>query len=46
MGSRPITAILNREGFSISRPTVQKYLREMNISNQARAEPQPPEPRA
>jgi len=32
MGSRPITAILNREGFSISRPTVQKYMREMGIS--------------
>jgi putative transposase len=32
MGSRPITAILNRKGFSISRPTVQKYMREMGIS--------------
>ena len=32
MGSRPITTILNRTGFSISRPTVQKYMREMGIS--------------
>lgn len=32
MGSRPITAILNRNGFKISRPTVQKYMREMGIS--------------
>ena len=31
MGSRPITAILNREGISISRPTVMKYMREMGI---------------
>jgi len=32
MGSRPITTILNRTGFSISRPTVQKYMREVGIS--------------
>ncbi len=32
MGSRPITAIINRSDFSISRPTVQKYMREMGIS--------------
>ena len=32
MGSRPITAILNRTGFPISRPTVQKYMREMGIT--------------
>jgi putative transposase len=31
MGSRPITAILNREGISISRPTVMNYMREMGI---------------
>jgi len=31
MGSRPITAILNRNGFSISRPTVMRYMREMGI---------------
>lgn len=31
MGSRPITAILNREGISISRPTVAKYMREMGL---------------
>lgn len=32
MGSRPITTILNRTGYSVSRPTVQKYMREMGIS--------------
>ncbi len=33
MGSRPITVILNRDkGFSVSRPTVQKYMREMGIA--------------
>lgn len=32
MGSRPITTILNRSGFSISRPTVQKYMRQMGIA--------------
>jgi len=32
MGSRPITTILNRSGFSISRPTVQKYIRQMGIA--------------
>jgi putative transposase len=32
MDSRPITAILNRRGFKISRPTEQKYMREMGIA--------------
>jgi putative transposase len=32
MGSRSITTILNREGSSISRPTVVKYMREMGIT--------------
>lgn len=33
MGSRPITVILNRDkGFNVSRPTVQKYMREMGIA--------------
>jgi len=32
LGSRPIEAILNRSGFSISRPTVQKYMRQMGIA--------------
>jgi len=32
MGSRPITAIINRSGMNVSRPTVQKYMREMGIS--------------
>ncbi len=31
MGSRPITAILNREDVSISRPTVVRYMQEMGI---------------
>jgi putative transposase len=31
MGSRPITTILNREGISISRPTVAKYMQEMGL---------------
>lgn len=30
-GSRRITVILNREGVAISRPTTQKYMREMGI---------------
>jgi putative transposase len=32
MGYRPITTILNRTGFSVSGPTVLKYMREMGIS--------------
>jgi len=32
MGSRPITTILNRSAFSISRPTVQRYMRQMGIA--------------
>lgn len=32
MGSRSITAILNRKEFNISRPTVKKHMREMGIS--------------
>jgi len=32
LGSRPITTILKRSGFSISRPTVQKYMRQMRIA--------------
>jgi putative transposase len=32
MGSRPITEILKRQGFSISRPIVQKYIREMGMA--------------
>ena len=32
MGSRPITTILNRSDFYVSRPTVQKYMRQMGIS--------------
>lgn len=31
-GSRRMTAVLCREGLSISRPTVQKYMREMGIA--------------
>lgn len=31
MGSRPITAILKRNGHKISRPTVLRYMREMGI---------------
>lgn len=31
-GSRPITEILRRSGYKVSRPTVQKYMREMGIS--------------
>lgn len=31
-GSRRMTAVLRREGLSISRPTVQKYMREMGIA--------------
>jgi putative transposase len=31
-GSRRITVVLNREGHSISRPTVQRYIREMSIA--------------
>ena len=32
MGSRPITAILNRSDSYVSRPTVQKYMRQMGIA--------------
>lgn len=31
-GSRRMTAVLGREGYSISRPTVQGYMREMDIA--------------
>ena len=31
-GSRRITVVLKREGRSISRSTVQRYMREMNIA--------------
>jgi putative transposase len=31
-GSRRMTVVLGREGFSVSRPTVQRYMREMGIS--------------
>lgn len=31
-GSRRITAVLHREGESVSRPTVQQYMREMGIA--------------
>lgn len=31
MGSRPITVVLNRKGFRVSRPTVMQYMREMGI---------------
>jgi len=31
-GSRRMTALLVREGWSISRPTVQAYMREMGIA--------------
>jgi putative transposase len=31
-GSRPITEILRRSGYKVSRPTVQKYMQEMGIS--------------
>ena len=31
-GSRRMTAVLVREGWSISRPTVQTYMREMDIA--------------
>ncbi len=31
-GSRRVTAVLRREGRTISRPTVQKYMREMGIA--------------
>ena len=31
-GSRKVTVILNREGITISRPTVQSYMREMSIA--------------
>lgn len=34
-GSRRITVTLNREGLSVSRPTVQRYMREMGISGLA-----------
>jgi len=32
LGSRPIREVLIRKGYSISRPTVQKYMREMGIA--------------
>ena len=32
LGSRPIRELLVRKGYSISRPTVQKYMREMGIA--------------
>ena len=31
-GSRKVTVVLNQEGIVISRPTVQSYMREMNIA--------------
>ena len=31
-GSRRITMVLNQEGISVSRPTIQRYMREMAIS--------------
>jgi putative transposase len=31
-GSRTITTVLRRQGFEISRPTVQKHMREMGIA--------------
>jgi putative transposase len=31
-GSRKMTVVLNQEGVSISRPTVQRYMREMRIA--------------
>lgn len=31
LGSRPITVLLKRKGYSISRPTVMQYMREMGI---------------
>ena len=34
-GSRRITAVLNQEGRPVSRPTVQRYMREMGISGLA-----------
>ena len=34
-GSRRMTAVLCREGWSISRPTVQSYMREMGIAGVA-----------
>jgi putative transposase len=34
-GSRRITVTLNREGLAVSRPTVQRYMREMGISGVA-----------
>ena len=34
-GSRRMTAVLGREGWSISRPTVQGYMREMGIAGVA-----------
>jgi putative transposase len=34
-GSRRITVTLNREGLPVSRPTVQRYMREMGISGLA-----------
>jgi putative transposase len=34
-GSRRMTVVLNKEHFSVSRPTVQRYMREMAISGVA-----------
>ena len=34
-GSRRMTVMLNKEHFTISRPTVQRYMREMGISGVA-----------
>src|SRR3990172_4102214 len=34
-GSRRMTAVLGREGWSVSRPTVQSYMREMGIAGVA-----------
>jgi putative transposase len=31
-GSRRITVVLNQEGLSVSRPTVQRYMREMGLA--------------
>lgn len=45
-GSRRITVVLNQEQFAVSRPTVQRYMREMGISgiapgpNTSKAAPQ------
>lgn len=41
LGSRPITHILKRKDYSVSRPTVQKYMREMGIANTSRTKFEP-----